>query len=103
MIKDHNPHFISLQETHIPYQSNIIAPSAFNTYSTNNPCNTTAMGGIGVKVKNSVAHKRIFNSSKFLNIVGEITLNFTFAIISIYIHPNETFDVLKMLIHKFYS
>lgn len=57
LIQDHNPHFISLQETHISYQPNIIAPSVFTAYSINNLCNTTATGGIAVMTKNSVAHK----------------------------------------------
>lgn len=83
ILNDHHPHFISLQETHIPHNSHLIAPNSYTAYSANHLTNTQSKGGIAILIKSHIPHEQIFNSSKLLNIAIEVTLNIKVTIVSL--------------------
>ena len=63
LIREHNPAFISLQETHCEHNLTPIPPKGYTTYFRNNNNNITSEQGVGIFVKNKIANKKIHINS----------------------------------------
>ena len=54
LIKQRNPAFICLQETHNKYNYNPFPPKRYLKYFVNSPLNDTSKQGVGIPIKNNI-------------------------------------------------
>lgn len=93
LIQDFNPDIISIQETHIPYNSNsFVCPRQYNFFPHNLIDNTTSKQGIGLLIKKSIPHKLVHTDFVISSIAVEINIGFKLTIICTYIPPHQNFS-----------
>lgn len=91
LIKQLNPFFIAIQETHCNNYFTPILPRNYLGYFHNASSNTHSKQGVAILVKDSIPHKRITINSQLQAVAIEINMCLTFTIVSIYIPPCQTF------------
>lgn len=89
LIKEQNPTFLCLQETHCLPNFCPNTPKNYLSYFHNIPQNTTSKQGVGVLIKTNIPHKIVQINTHLQIIAVEINLNPKFTIINCYIPPNQ--------------
>ena len=92
LINDHSPSIICIQETHLKYNINPNIPSQYFSIFHNNSNHTTSKQGIGILVRKNINYNIININSNFLVIAIEINMGIKFALLNIYIPPNQPFS-----------
>lgn len=97
LIKEHNPVFISLQETHLPHNFTAHPPMGYAAYFNNLSHNNSSKQGVGVMIRRDIPHFHIDVVSSISTIAIELNLGFKITIISMYIPPCQTFSSAEIL------
>lgn len=96
LIKDMDPSFISLQETHCAFNFSPIPPKNYNSYFVNSIQNTTSKQGTGIFIKSNIPHKQIHINCDYQVVAIEVNLNKTFTVLSFYIPPCQDISIREI-------
>lgn len=95
LIKDHTPHIIALQETHLCSIQHIPIPINYNIYNVNNTENS--YGGSALLIHKTIQHSVNMNGNEFDIISANISSKINFTIVSTYISPSVKFSLDQLV------
>ena len=96
LIKEQSSTVITLQETHLSFNTAAAVPKQYSAYFSNLTKNLTSKQGVATLIKKDIPHKFFPTYCNISTIAVEIFIGFKLTILTVYIPPHQNFNIKEL-------